>query len=356
MTEQQQKPSSIRISRLQLRNFKGIESLDLEFPPPRSSRDADITMLGGPNGSVKTTILEACALCLHMAHAGSDYVSLSGEDLWLSRVYEDAFWSLIGPHSTNAQIVARIEKDGREGDCCVGLEADKPISVASEIGFSRTPFLVEDFSSFKARLFGASHEPMLMAEAQYYHSYRKVREGPARIILSGDRAKRDRKEEAENFCNSVFKSRILRAILGNANVLVSNVDDDYATQLDKYHELLRNFANAGPGKLLPHGPGEYEILVRPADGKGTFGFDLLSSGQKEIVSTLFSIWHGAHSRPSVILIDEPELHLNAEWHKAFIREASAAAPDSQFIMATHSVDVFGSVPSKQRILFEPDES
>jgi predicted ATPase len=65
-------------------------------------------------------------------------------------------------------------------------------------------------------------------------------------------------------------------------------------------------------------------------------FDALSSGQKEIISTLFLIWQATRDCPSVVLIDEPELHLHQEWHDDFMRALFELAPHNQYIIATHS--------------------
>ncbi|MEO5366599.1 MAG: ATP-binding protein [Magnetococcus sp. WYHC-3] len=84
-------------------------------------------------------------------------------------------------------------------------------------------------------------------------------------------------------------------------------------------------------------------------GGDSFAFDGLSSGQKEIISTLFLVWHYTRESPAIVMIDEPELHLNAQWHRDFVREVVRLAPNNQYLMATHSEDVFASVPASQRL-------
>jgi len=79
----------------------------------------------------------------------------------------------------------------------------------------------------------------------------------------------------------------------------------------------------------------------------------LSSGQKEIISTLYLIWKYTREIHSIVLIDEPELHLNHEWHSRFIQHLYEMAPDNQYIMATHSEKVFESAPPEKRVLLEP---
>jgi predicted ATP-dependent endonuclease of OLD family len=56
-----------------------------------------------------------------------------------------------------------------------------------------------------------------------------------------------------------------------------------------------------------------------------------------------------------VLIDEPELYLNAEWHWSLIRNMCQLAPDNQYIIATHSQDVFEAVDEDRRILLVPEK-
>jgi predicted ATP-binding protein involved in virulence len=78
----------------------------------------------------------------------------------------------------------------------------------------------------------------------------------------------------------------------------------------------------------------------------------LSSGQKEIIATLFLIWYQTRNKPGIVLIDEPELHLNPEWHRDFIRQLGRIAPNNQYIIATHSEDIFASVDKDRRFLLQ----
>jgi predicted ATP-dependent endonuclease of OLD family len=56
------------------------------------------------------------------------------------------------------------------------------------------------------------------------------------------------------------------------------------------------------------------------------------------------------------LIDEPELHLNAEWHGDFVRQLHKLAPQNQYILATHSEEMFRSVDECYRAILVPDDN
>jgi predicted ATP-dependent endonuclease of OLD family len=56
--------------------------------------------------------------------------------------------------------------------------------------------------------------------------------------------------------------------------------------------------------------------------------------------------------PKIILIDEPELHLNRDWQQTLVHDLVENAPNNQYILATHSVEVAEAVEPYQRILLE----
>ena len=122
------------------------------------------------------------------------------------------------------------------------------------------------------------------------------------------------------------------------------------TAIDQLNDLLEFYAGGRISKLRPGGDNTVDFRIRPDGGGESFTFDGLSSGQKEIISTLFLVWYHTQGRPSVVLIDEPELHLNTQWHRSFINKLFELAPRNQYIVATHSVDVMDSVEQDRRLI------
>jgi len=117
------------------------------------------------------------------------------------------------------------------------------------------------------------------------------------------------------------------------------------------NELLRTYANVQIGKLRPLINNTIDVLVESLDdNKQIFSIDGLSSGQKEIISTLFTIWDTTKKEPCVVLIDEPELHLNAQWHSSFVKKITEIAPKNQYILATHAEAVMASVRDENQLI------
>jgi predicted ATP-dependent endonuclease of OLD family len=103
--------------------------------------------------------------------------------------------------------------------------------------------------------------------------------------------------------------------------------------------------------LKPLPDNTVDLRINPTNRvDNSITFDGLSSGQKEIISTLFLLWYHSLNLPSIVLIDEPELHLNIEWHRDFIKQVFDLAPKNQYIIATHSEDIFSSVSEDRRLL------
>jgi len=57
-------PVNIKIRKLQIVDYKGIDKLELNFPRLKMSGDPDVVVMGSRNGLGKTSVLECCALLL----------------------------------------------------------------------------------------------------------------------------------------------------------------------------------------------------------------------------------------------------------------------------------------------------
>jgi len=116
------------------------------------------------------------------------------------------------------------------------------------------------------------------------------------------------------------------------------------------NELFRRFAGGTVSRLRPSPDNAVDFRIEPEDGSAPYTFDGLSSGQKEIISTLFLVWFYTVDHPRTVLIDEPELHINAQWHRTFVKSLLSLAPQNQYILATHSEYIMDSVDQDRRTL------
>lgn len=124
---------------------------------------------------------------------------------------------------------------------------------------------------------------------------------------------------------------------------------DHPDPLEKYKEI---FTSLLPGKILqnidPARPREFQF--KDTTG-GVLPFSSLSSGEQEVVKVLFDVIRKQINH-SVVIVDEPELHLHPTLTFKLI-EALKAIGDhtNQFIFLTHSADLISTYYSTGDVYF-----
>lgn len=73
----------------------------------------------------------------------------------------------------------------------------------------------------------------------------------------------------------------------------------------------------------------------------------LSAGEKQMLSFLC---YNAFLNKSVIIIDEPEISLHADWQRILFPTLLQQSQDNQFIVATHSPMIYAKYPEKELLL------
>ena len=87
-----------------------------------------------------------------------------------------------------------------------------------------------------------------------------------------------------------------------------------------------------------------KILIQTPEGK--VDIDYLSSGEKEILSVFANLLK-LKLKNSIILFDEPDLHLNQEIERKIIDTLKGLGENNQFWIATHSFGIMNSVDFKE---------
>jgi ABC-type transport system involved in cytochrome c biogenesis ATPase subunit len=82
---------------------------------------------------------------------------------------------------------------------------------------------------------------------------------------------------------------------------------------------------------------DLEPRIRLANGDVT-GLQVLSSGERHVLSLIFSATH-MRSSDGIVLIDEPELSLHVDWQRIILGEILKQAGGRQVIACTHSPEV-----------------
>lgn len=351
-----------KVRRISIRNYKGIEKLELELPGPRMAEDPDIMVMGSQNGLGKTSILECCSLLLSTL--------TSDQDEWRVRVTGPRAWPVSLPDLLVRAGAEKLELDGeislgslqlsvsfhltKRGNVEIHGEKLEEARKAFNATGKRKSAGEELIRELISVISGMSADPVLTDSFLFFHSYRKVQEGNPELGMMADEPSYDPPYRPSRWRRRYdrFKTIILRSLMQQAGLFDLSVVENPGTAIDKLNELLERYVDGTISKLRPRADNTVEFRIDPNRGGDSFTFDGLSSGQKEIVSTLFLIWYNTQKRSVVVLIDEPELHLNAQWHRRFVNSLSDLAPHNQYIVATHSMDVMDSVEKDRRLLLE----
>lgn len=380
---------SVRINSIKIRNYRGIKDLTLDFLHPRMAYDPDIMAIGSKNGLGKTSILECCAILMLLLEEENEEYVIERRKIYSSINIPDL---LIRGGSDEARISGEIEYHGEPENqekpliikIKVSIKRDGTIQIQktpfryelnrwvdgriseklspenqnrniNQDQFSRNDALNKDFYQFLNIICGADTNPLITDTCLFFHSFRKVMEGKPQLgDMVGDDIPRPLRIRSQTSPISSFKLTILRMMMRQADLFESESSTpEEAEAMDVLDTLMQTYAGATFSKLRPSKDNSIDIRIRPINESETYSFDGLSSGQKEIISTLFMIRNATYTTPAVVLIDEPEMHLNAEWHRTFIRKLLELAPKNQYIISTHSEEVMDSVNKENRILLLP---
>lgn len=357
------KNPQLRLRRLKIQNYKRLDELEVAFPKPQLTGDPDIFVLGSENGGGKTSVLECIGLLFLCTYAGTRMNRLLAESEWLMEL-SDFF---IKSGEKECTISGEFEVNEKSRNIRVNITRQNGIQVSGDIEIlskHRRRKQVDDLDfsdDALMKLLGITGEPLILPSLLHFNSSRKVQEGSIDLSALTEGSSIRRMNPLRGRMSrpistiSAFKTEMLSSLLGRASLFEdSNASQSRATA-EKLNELLLRYAG-GKIEQLRNVKGTIDFRVQRHDSAASFTFDALSSGQKEIVSTLFLIWRHATEDSTIVLIDEPELHLNAEWHADFVQQLARLAPTTQYILATHSEHIFGSVDEDHRALLIPHPS
>lgn len=349
------KKTAVYIRRIAITNYKGIDHLDLAFPEPLMAHDPDVMVLGSANGVGKTSVLECCALLLLAVDLGAYQLELSWEDFNSLDIPD----LIIRAGSDVTTIAGDIEVYGAREHVEFHMERDGTLRFRCPTRTGERKSRNQVVAILHS-IWGVTPEPVAVSTFAAFNSYRKVQQGFLDLGMMVEKPgfrKRNPSIQSEQQANS-FKVLMLRTMMGKADLFEldreAERDSDIATV--KLNELFQRFAGGTVSRLRPSPDNAVDFRIEPDDGGTPYTFDGLSSGQKEIISTLFLVWFYTINHPRTVLIDEPELHLNAQWHRTFVNSLLSLAPQNQYILATHSEFVMGSVDKERRVLLSVEPS
>jgi predicted ATPase len=134
----------------------------------------------------------------------------------------------------------------------------------------------------------------------------------------------------------------LKPTIANSFIFNENTRQKLVEDFEKiFSKVLKNRSLIG---LSVNEIGLISIQIKESIENRTFDIDGMSSGEKGLILTFLLISHSVH-HGGIIMIDEPELHLNPAVCKTlltFLIEEYLVPNDIQAIICSHSPEILGS--------------
>jgi len=310
--------------KLTLYNWRQFESVDIDF-------DRQVTVITGPNGSGKTTILNILG-----KHVGWDinftstpYVSKrSNKRIW-SDVEKTRHAEMDDDRNENINI-GQIQYSN-EKYCTIStpvfVKPQYQLKFSSQLG---VPGLLIPSHRSAISYQTISKIPTDPQSAQeHYQQYQQLvlqTYGTSNVRNPGARLK---------------ESLLSLALLGpGSHAVIPN--KDYEDIYYKFENILR--------EVLPESLGFQRLEIRMPEvvfitDTGEFSLDAMSGGINDIFAMAWQIhMYGYRKATCTVLIDEPENHLHPSMQRSFLPSIAKAFPNYKFIIATHSPFILSSMP------------
>lgn len=309
----------MKISQLKIQNFRGITEFEKSFQNPLTGKPLDTIVFAGPNGSGKTSILEAIVSTLSTRKSKDDKV-----------------------------FTRDMGRDGKKPH--VEIELSEKANVFQIV-------LDETSASLTETLRMSLHNRI-----EYFSSWREPKLRGALNVSLGKKGNRPQEVEINRLWN--LKQFLINSYV--ADKLAEERVQDSILDIDTHGEIIKRLKDAlafffpsadldikiqQVGSSLEDG---FDVFFKYPNSNGAYvALDNLSSGEIEIFSFLSSVLR-KDLRNGILIIDEPELHLHISWHRVIMNALRVLLPNTQIICATHSLEIMESVMSYELIILGDD--
>ncbi|MBT9561257.1 MAG: AAA family ATPase [Myxococcales bacterium] len=345
---------AIAFQSLTIRNFRAIEHLELTFPP---GEDGHLVVIAGENGCGKTSVLEALLVAL----GRSDLLPPDRAPLEMQSRFGSGGFELTLELSVSGNTEVLVATPRTEALADV-MRRQTPIELAVAAASNEAG---RDELAYWARV------RALNPQAEYFSSRRepeRLGETPDPRGVTSLRESNRITELKRRLVSAYYRQLRTRGTYDSSRDAFRRISTflNEFSERDRSLDVLPVSSDPGSGDdvIVREGPGR-EVLDYPsiaaareaaARGEGVptlIPLDRLSSGELSILAFAGAL-EFRDRPPDLVVIDEPELHLHAQWQRWIIPKLMALRPTATFAVATHSRDVVGSVMSSQRFLLRSD--
>ncbi len=386
------KEQKLRITHLELENFRGIHDLEINI------NDKNLTVILGINGVGKTTILDAIALNISWLRnsiinidGNGDFISSDDISLENQSNYSSIStrFNLNKSLNANLEVVAvsegfdinkksylkeikkigKMYKEANKIDPYFNLPllayytVDRSLDINAKdvVSFDETTIFKkhEKFAGYQNSLNGVSDFKLFFRwykrisdianyreskkpktpYAELLHSLPEDIDGSIKKVLLGLISEEDKdkdKEKGESLDDAINSKRIL-------NKLVASFMDGYGNiEIQLEPRLALTIEKKGKKlNVLQLSQGEKSLLAL-----------VLDIGRRLII--LNPGLENPLDGDGIILIDEIDLHLHPVWQRDIIRRLTNSFKNCQFIVATHSAQIIGEVKHSQVVVLHQE--
>lgn len=332
---------------LSVRGWRQFRLVDIDFHPR-------LTVLTGANGAGKTTLLN-----LASRHFGwqSQFISTPkarSSDARLS--YSTDYWEL---DEELADLFGKTEEPQPAGP----QRQIGSIRYGNDVTANLTVQTDNAGSSYDVNVAGQQNvEGLHIPSHRATYSYQQVQSIP-----TVPRRRNEAFSQYTNLIRSRFRGEhtqwsphyymketlIALANFGYGNKAV-DPDPESAKIFEDFQDVLR--------RMLPPKLGFKALRIRTPEvvvetEAGPFSIDAVSGGAAAVIELAWQVFMFQPSEKAfVVTLDEPENHLHPELQRRVLSDLIAAFPSVQFIVATHSPFIVGSVPQSNVYVLDYDDS
>jgi predicted ATPase len=372
----------MKLRKVWVQNFRAIKETEIVFADALGAI-RPITVLAGPNGSGKTSVLYAIVQALRgvMGYRTSDVPE--PEELDIHRPLSASGLSR-EPPSISVTLDVEFGSEERAAIRRVLNEttADEPILDP-----------LPELPGGKIRAYW-KYPPDRKSDGSLWPSWFLNRTEPGNAIpwfrgrSTAIRAWRDRRLRERDLLDKIGgiylfpQDRSLRSRVMGERV---TQDDDPPVRSDRKSkdgfsvwgvlEYLSNYSRNRPENATQEGnweqriregfnqicaPKEYlgfmyksdDPLGAPyfKDNGSTYPLHMAASGEQVIIEYLARLTYPSPMNHSIILIDEPEIHLHPGWVRQLYRALPKIGVDNQYIITTHSTELYAAAAADQALI------
>lgn len=295
-------------------------------------------MLAGQNGGGKSSVLELLALALTTRYSYQYFQArqMTGHAFSMKIGLSDVEISELVAETIDPTVVAFLKENRGYWS-----QMNSPGALSGrDVGANeRVHTLVSNkFRSFSRKLgFFIRSDRGYIARSYTQTSlftYRN-REQPSHLATMSYRATHEQFADMYDFLVEQSYHYIYDLGVHHKNQIEGKASTSPSNPLKPYNELLSRLF---PGYYFVETSSTNLVLQVRLPSGDIIPFQDLSSGEKEVFFILaFFIRHNISN--SIIVVDEPELHLHPELSRKFVRLMRSTMPGNQIWIATHSADL-----------------